>query len=40
MNKLEFRPPLGVITSRSSRIRWPLAAVMHHRSFPFPLTTG
>ncbi|MHA1688924.1 MAG: hypothetical protein ACTSUN_06240 [Promethearchaeota archaeon] len=38
---LEFRPPLGVITSSSSRMRWPLAAaVMHQSSFPFPLTTG
>ncbi|MHA1725732.1 MAG: hypothetical protein ACTSYC_05945 [Promethearchaeota archaeon] len=38
---LEFRPPLGVITSSSSRMWWPLAAaMMHHSSFPFPLTTG
>ncbi|MHA1726761.1 MAG: hypothetical protein ACTSXH_18300 [Promethearchaeota archaeon] len=38
---LEFRPPLGVITSSSSRMRWPLAiAVMHQSPLPFPLTTG
>ncbi|MHA1723677.1 MAG: hypothetical protein ACTSXH_02390 [Promethearchaeota archaeon] len=29
---LEFRPPLGIITSSSSRMRWPLAAAVIHPS--------